>query len=142
MEGTINTVKIYYEFRNSKIQNTTIEFENINLEENTFKFTICSEYINNGKRKKVKYKEIRNDAKFIENLVINLEKAYNQINEVSKETLNTDILYAIRINDCKRSNYYDEFLKTLEFNTKLSILRDLKVNEYIKENLDKYFKIL
>lgn len=142
MEGTINTVKIYYEFRNSKIQNTTIEFENINLEEKTFKFTICSEYINNGKRKKVKYKEIRNDAKFIENLVIDLEKAYNQINNVSKEILNTDILYAIRINDCKRSNYYDEFLKTLEFNTKLSILRDLKVNEYTKENLDNYFKLL
>lgn len=141
MKETINTVKIYYEFRNSKIQNTTIEFENINLEEGTFKFTICSEYINKGKREKVKYKEICNNTEFIKNFVRRLEPSFEKIELANeKDSLNNDILYAIRINGCKKSNYYDEFLKTLETDTNLSSLRDLKINEYTKEKIHEFFQ--
>lgn len=130
----LKTVKIYYEFKNRNLCSTTIEFEDLNPKENTFKFTICSEYLENGKRKKIKYKEVRNDLDKIYDKLIAIDTYM-----VNHEVLQHDITYTVRMNDFKVSNYYDKFIEMIEVKTKVFELRRLKKDNYTKENIDEFF---
>ena len=129
------TLKVYYEFHNGKeFLSTTVEFENMNPETGTFKFTLCSEYMENGRRKKVKYKEERAD----------LHKVYPKFQLVQTEVVNHQVLqhevqYTVMIDDFKVSNYYDKFLELLEAKTKLFLFRRLKKDAYTKEQIDQIF---
>lgn len=136
----LKTIKIYYEFRDADIYNTTIEFEEFNPEENTFKFTICSEYLNSGKKNKVKYKEIRTD---LDKVYRKLKKILNlDSDEFEERIVDDNIYYALKVNDFKVSNYSDRFLQIIEKKFKFSKLTNLKITEYTKTNIDNYFNTL